>query len=184
MWGFCSINIHIHILQEGEGRIKMIIIGPNVYWVSIKMICLCSTVGWVDQFLRFYRYFDEVPAVNKNIWMIKVRRQPDCRGKCRRTISLYIGSLSSFQTRLSTGTPRTRRWLVSPTSRPRAPWPPSPRTASSTPACPPGDIPTQTPRTPPSSPPDPPSPPRCPALTPGLTLSSSLSLDRKRVERE
>ena len=50
----------------------MIIIGPNVYWVSIKMICLCSTLGWLHSwlagaFLSFYRYFDEVPAVNKNI---------------------------------------------------------------------------------------------------------------------
>ena len=65
--------IFIFILQEGEGRIKMIIIGPNVYWVSIKkMICLCSILGflhsWLGRaFLSFYRYFDEVPAVNKNI---------------------------------------------------------------------------------------------------------------------
>ena len=73
----------------------MKIIGPNVYWVSIKMICLSSILSWlhswlVGAFLSFYRYFDEVPAVNKNIWMIKVRRQPDCRGKCRRTKATLI----------------------------------------------------------------------------------------------
>ena len=95
MWGFCSINIHIHTTQEGERRIKMIIIGPNVYWVSIKMICLCSMLdlvhSWVGRaFLSFYRYFGEVPAVNKNIWMTKVRRQPDCRGKCRRNKATLI----------------------------------------------------------------------------------------------
>ena len=68
----------------------MKIIGPNVYWVSIKMICLSSILSWLHSWLgrafsSFYRYFDEVPAVNKNIWMIKVCREPDCRcRKCRR----------------------------------------------------------------------------------------------------